>query len=771
MSDGFHFLQPLWLLGILPLAWLLWRVRKGAAKTSPWHRVLDPRLQPLLLGGQGRTSASLALWLLAAGWLLSLLALANPTWERQPSPLMLTGSSRVVVLDLSRSMLAADLRPSRLVRARFKVEDLLDLAGEGQTGLVVFAGDAFTVSPLTRDADTIRAQLRVLEPAIMPVQGSRAGRGLLQALELLKQAGVPRGQVILIADGAEPVPAIEAAGRLRDAGHRVSVLGVGTPEGAPLPDGRGGFSRAADGRPLLVPLEETTLEDIAEAGGGRYVRLTADTRDVRYLLAGVEHADTYEAGDEGQLLRWQEKGPWLVLLLLPLAALAFRRGWLLVLPLGVVLVVPVEPAIAVSWEDAWLRPDQQATRALERGDYAGARRLAEDPMRRGVAAYREGDFDAALDAFNTAGGADAAYNRGNALARLGRYEEAIGAYDEALQVRPDMPDAEFNKAAIEALLRQRQEDRPEQPEEPDAQDEADEEPSQASEEQAGDESTAQPSESADAQEPGDGADDGGQPQQADRTDGEGGESAETSEGADSTGEATGQTEQQPGDLAGEADSAGGSSPGKEEGGEQSVGAGRRAGEADTASAGNAGDDSAAMAGGQQGPEVDTAMGPEVPVDEVGEGIEPKDRDRTAESGPEPRDGEAGRHASPEPNDATEQRAAGMPSRDQDREGPGDSFAEANRRLQERLKDGQGPNEEPGPSAEVQPSVDGQGPPSGEQPRPAPDRPEPLSTEEQLAAQQWLRRIPDDPGGLLRRKFLYQYRQRAGQAGDRGTQDW
>ena len=138
-------------------------------------------LLPLLLDDQKTQRSRIPLWLLSLGWLLAVLALADPAWEQQPQPLRQTGTSRVIVLDLSRSMLAPDLKPSRLVRARFKVEDILAHDAEGQTGLVVFAGDAFTVSPLTRDADTIRAQLRALDPSIMPSQGSRADLGLLKA--------------------------------------------------------------------------------------------------------------------------------------------------------------------------------------------------------------------------------------------------------------------------------------------------------------------------------------------------------------------------------------------------------------------------------------------------------------------------------------------------------------------------------------------------------------------------------------------------------------
>ena len=203
MLENLHFIQPLWLLALIPLLLLAWRVYRPGGGDNPWTRIVDARLLPLLMVGQAHKLNRIAPWLAATGWIIAVLALANPTWERKPQPVYQTMAARVVVLDLSRSMDATDLKPSRLVRARYKVEDVLALGAEGQTGLVVYAGDAFTVSPLTRDANTIRALLKVLEPGLMPAPGNRADLGLLKAGELLRQAGVSNGQVLLIADGVE----------------------------------------------------------------------------------------------------------------------------------------------------------------------------------------------------------------------------------------------------------------------------------------------------------------------------------------------------------------------------------------------------------------------------------------------------------------------------------------------------------------------------------------------------------------------------------------
>lgn len=748
MPEQFHFLQPLWLLMLLPLAALLWLARHGSLQRNPWRRILDPELQPLLLERHVGRGAQLPLWLLAVGWLLAVLALANPTWERQPHPLLQAGGARVIVLDLSRSMLAADQRPTRLVRARFKVEDLLTLDDGGQTGLVVFAGDAFTVSPLTRDADTIRAQLQVLEPAIMPAQGSRADLGLAQARELLRQAGIPKGQVILIADGTEGTAATDAARALREAGHRVSVLGIGTAEGAPLPGGRAG-------QPQVVRLDTEAMQAIAAAGGGRYVPLSTDSSDVRYLLAAGDPADVLAEAEELQSLTWKEQGPLLAVLLLPVAALAFRRGWLLGVLLGVGLALPPEPAVALSWDDAWQRRDQQAARALERGDYATAGQLASDPLRRGAAAYRQGDYTRALEAFRAADGADAAYNQGNSLARLGQYQDAIAAYDTALEAQPDMEDALFNRAAVEALLRGREQDPTDRPREEAPSTDDDSATSEDSREQSDAEADDAPGQDDDAETAGD-----QQAGQSERS-GEEGEASDSSGAAeddagetqeDAAGQSGQQAEQQTGDQPDGRDSAGESAGDTAEGGEQQREEGETAGTqgplpedkaeaSDPTAADATGSEDTAENGQQEQSVSDGAVPGEQQDDSAQE---------SRQAGAESQGDEAQEARAIEADRRREEQGSGDESRDRDQP-DGDSDVASEEIPRERTT--------------------GRGPDPDAREEPAPGRPVPLSTEEQLAAQQVLRRIPDDPGGLLRRKFLYQYRQRGPRPGSGGTQDW
>lgn len=467
IAQNFHFLHPLWLLALLPLTLLLWFIIHPRTTDSAWSKVIDANLLPLLLNkGQSNNSGKIILWLLSIAWFISIMALADPAWEKKPKPVFQTESSRIIVFDLSRSMNIQDMKPSRLARARFKVEDILRKEEEGQVGLVAFAGDAFSVSPLTRDVKTIRALLPALTPNLMPIQGSRADLGLRKAGELLKQAGVSNGEILLITDGTEGKLAHMAAEELSTQGYTVSVLAVGTETGGPIPN-----ATDRQGKKVVVPVKIKELEAIAQAGGGRYSPALDSSADIDLLMTSTQLVKGSESSTESDDMKsddWKEQGPLLVLLLLPFAALAFRRGWLVSVMLAVTfLLVQPQPAMALpimtspimafSWQDLWQRSDQQADKALQAGDFEAASELAETPLRLGSADYKRGDYESALQAFSETQNAGGAYNKGNALAKLGKYEEAIKAYDEALQQQGNLDDAKTNKKRVEDFLKKQKE--------------------------------------------------------------------------------------------------------------------------------------------------------------------------------------------------------------------------------------------------------------------------------------------------------------------------
>ena len=440
-----HFLRPWWWLALGPLPLALWALARGGGGRAALSRLADASLLPHLVHDAGARKR-FAFALLGCVWLLAVAAMAGPAWQKVEAPLYVNGAARVVALSLSNDMLAEDLKPDRMTRARFAVRDLLSATGDARTALVAYAGAAFTVAPLTNDKRTVLNLLRALEPDVMPVPGDNAAAGIRRSVELLDQSHVEGGEIVLVTDTADDA-AVAAARAAHAKGIRVDVLGIGTTQGAPVPQGGGGFASGASGL-LLAHRNDAALRAVAHAGGGRYAVLQAG--GVAAFNAPVTKAGHASHGEHAQL--WRDGGVWLLPVLLILAALAFRRGWLLVLAL-LVLPIGMPAAHAATWQTWFANRDQRALQALQRGDAKQAQNLATTRALRGAADYRAGDYADAAKAFAQSHDARSRYNLGNALAKQGEYQKAIAAYQEALRRDPKSADARANLDAVEDWLK------------------------------------------------------------------------------------------------------------------------------------------------------------------------------------------------------------------------------------------------------------------------------------------------------------------------------
>ena len=447
----FHFLEPIWLLGLLALPFVIWFGARGDASRGALSRLVDPELLPHLVSGASQRTR-LPSMLLAAGWTLGVLALAGPTWSRVAEPMFADRAAQVVAVSLSSHMLARDVPPNRIERARYKARDLLQANRDGLNGLIGYAGQSFVVAPLTGDAHSLDALLDAMSPDVMPVDGDNAAQAIQQGVALIHGAKLSTGAIVVITDDADD--AAQAAARAaRSSGVHVSVLGIGSSQGAPVQLADGSFAHDDQGNMVVARRDDQNLRALAAAGGGRYLAMTENDDDVAALHATLRTPGHASLAQGQQNDVWQDRGPWLLLPLLLIVAMAFRRGWVLLLPLVLLPMLPTT-ASASGWQDWWHRPDQQAASALQQGNAAKAQQLAKDPAWRGAAAYRAKDYAAAVHALEDAKGTDTQYNLGNALARLGRYSEAIKAYDRALQRNPHNEDARANRKLVQEAMHQ-----------------------------------------------------------------------------------------------------------------------------------------------------------------------------------------------------------------------------------------------------------------------------------------------------------------------------
>ncbi|MGZ5057491.1 MAG: VWA domain-containing protein [Methylobacter sp.] len=452
----FHFIRPYWLLALIPYLAILAVMLRNKLSQGNWSAVCDAALLPYLLQEKAVNQSRWPITTGAIAALLAIVALAGPTWERLPSPVFRNDSALIIALDLSRSMDASDIKPSRLVMARYKIADILKQRKDGQTALLVYAGDAFTVTPLTDDTETIDSQLSALNTDIMPSQGSNTVSALEKAVELFKQAGLQKGSILLVTDGVDVDKTLAAVKSLDK--YQLSILGVGTDDGAPVALPEGGFLKDEQGNIVVPKLNSNELRKLAQAGNGVYQTITANNADIQAVLTNVDRSVQQQGKQNDNLVldQWAEKGPWLLLLVLPLAALTFRKGLVCV---ALLLMLPLpKNSYALGWQDLWQTKDQQAQQAYKKQDYAKAAEQFENPDWKAAAHYKAGEYDKALEDLKSSKSESSAYNQGNALAKAGQLEEAIKAYEKALAVNPNDSDAKHNKEIVEKELEKQKQD-------------------------------------------------------------------------------------------------------------------------------------------------------------------------------------------------------------------------------------------------------------------------------------------------------------------------
>lgn len=306
MMADFHFLRPGWLFCILLLSGLFWLVWRQRSLSQAWSAVCDAHLLAHLLRGHGETRRHLAVLCLFLSGLFVIFALSGPTWSRLPVPTWQIQQPAVVILDLSDSMMAEDLTPNRLTRAKFVLHDLFTGANAGQFGLVVFTGQPFVVSPLTEDGKTIDALLQTLSPDIMPLDGQDLSAALEQGAELIRQAGFNHGKLLVLTATAADAKANAVARKLAKQSIDTSVMPV-------LADN--------ETAPIFQPL--------AKAGQGSVLRFSDGAEQVSRWLQSSGSARQFTRMEQNDVPTWRDEGRWFLLPALLFLLPVFRRGWLL----------------------------------------------------------------------------------------------------------------------------------------------------------------------------------------------------------------------------------------------------------------------------------------------------------------------------------------------------------------------------------------------------------------------------------------------------------
>ncbi|GAB2996256.1 VWA domain-containing protein [Psychrosphaera aestuarii] len=482
MND-FHFIRPEWFLLFIPLA-VIWFFKLRDKQQSDWQQWIPKHLANTLFANTKQLSSNRLVIGLGIVWLILTIALAGPTWQKIEKPVFKSQVANVIVLDMSMSMRSTDVKPDRLTKAKFKAIDLAKSLGDSEVGLVAYAGDAFTISPLTQDARNIAALIPSLAPEIMPIPGSYPLLGLEQAQSLMQQAGYLSGQIFWITDGVVYDDVAELNKLAATTAYQINVLSVGTRSGAPIKMLDGGLLKDDTGSIVMPKVNESALADIANTSGGTYQRFTANDKDITTLVDRSQQQKLSNSANELESTNseitgddWQEFGPYLILIVMPLILVLFRRGVTLsVFLCGILFIGGLTPNVASaaantnvnapkSADEAsgdtilntmFKTDDQRASQAFKQQQYAKAKDLFENEQWKGAAAYKAADYEQALEYFSKDKSAEGYYNQGNALAQMMEIDKAIEAYDKAIQLNPNLQDAKSNKDILEKLKEQQQ---------------------------------------------------------------------------------------------------------------------------------------------------------------------------------------------------------------------------------------------------------------------------------------------------------------------------
>jgi Ca-activated chloride channel homolog len=328
MMFHLHFIRPLYALALIPLLYLFIRLIRYRYANKSWKPLCDDHLLNHVVSTNGKTYRGPFIIMMVITALLMVLALSGPAWSYWMRPVFQKSSVRFIAFDVSKSMDANDLKPSRIIRAKYKLIDLLRKINQGQTGMLVFSGQSFIVSPLTFDSQTVASMLPVINTDIVPVGGSNIGNALLKSAKMIHQAGFQKASIILFTDSYPDSSDDRIARRLSGEGIKTYVYGIGTTLGAPVPI-KNGFMSDAKGNLKVEKLPVASLEKLADVGGGDYIPFTSSDLDIDTLFKLTKATQNERNEKHNRFDKfWQDQGHLFIWLLAVLIALLARRGWL-----------------------------------------------------------------------------------------------------------------------------------------------------------------------------------------------------------------------------------------------------------------------------------------------------------------------------------------------------------------------------------------------------------------------------------------------------------
>lgn len=448
--EDFHFLRPqlLWLLVPALLSFII--ALAGLRETIKWKEVIAPHLRPFMIK---RGSERIKKWMHLALFICvsaAIIGASGPSWRKIEEPEKILETPLVILLDLSQSMLATDIQPTRLERAKFKIQDFLEAKPGALIALIGFAGTAHTIVPLTRDYNIIKSHIKTLSPAVMPFPGSDLEKALVLADTITGRTEAP-GNILLISDDFTETSFSQVQQFVVNTNNQVTILAMNTLGGANIPAKRKNqVLKDSNGDVVRSALDKNILEKMASLENVSIAALTLDKSDVQLLAKHIsENLEFKEAAEEKEN-NWKDDGLWLVIPFAFVLLLWFRKGWVIY---GLLIMVTFSSCGEESkFIDLWETKDFQAQQHYNKSEFNQAGQLYTDPIYQGVAWYKAGNYDKAIEAFEQDTTAMGAYNLGLAYYKNGDYAASALAFGKAIEIDPELDAAKRNQAAAQNIL-------------------------------------------------------------------------------------------------------------------------------------------------------------------------------------------------------------------------------------------------------------------------------------------------------------------------------
>ncbi len=467
--DNFHFLRPEFLYGLIGVAVVLILGFFGFRDEEKWKKSIAPHLRPYVIQKGSLAFRRNMHILLSLSLAIGCLGLAGPTWNEIEVPGKILETPVVIALDMSQSMMATDIKPNRLERAKFKISDLLDANPKARVALVGYTSTAHTIVPLCSDYNIITSHLEGLSPKILPFSGTDV-QTALDLTDSITQISDAPSKLILITDELDE-GLFKAVQKYVAQGNRsVELIPMNTVNGAQIPKPNSKyFYQDGNGNPVFSKLDASVLKKLSFIDGIRVNQLTLDNSDMVHLADVIGQSVSFQEEAKKKENNWVDRG---MLLAIPLAILIlfwFRKG-LVIYSLFILVGFSscdlvkekIQDKETMTWEDLWYTKDYQGQKLEEEGKDQEAGDTYEDPMRKGVAYYKAGNYEAAIDAFGKDTTAQGAYNLGLAYYKNGDYAAAQMAFGEAAELNPELKDAANNYEMLGHLIDDQNEMNPEE---------------------------------------------------------------------------------------------------------------------------------------------------------------------------------------------------------------------------------------------------------------------------------------------------------------------